>query len=203
MPTAGKKWRHVIINTHSSWLLGDARGFRSRRHRIHSSGDYRRPPPKGEHEGLYRYQVGKFGPEIHIDCDLRPTIGRTLLQQLERCGHEVLAVAATKAHVHLLVELPDNIVRVKGIIGEAKRHASRSVKAQLPGTIWARGGTFKRVNSYNHQRSAYEYILYDQGDGAWTWSYRDGSERGEFGRKRLDPNRPHAAAERNEGRSPE
>ena len=190
MPTPGKKWRHVIINTHSSWLHGDARGFRSRRHRIHSSGDYKHPPPKGEHEGLYRYQVGKSAPEIHIDSDLRPTIGRSLLQQLQGSDHEVLAIAVTKVHAHLLVELPDNIVTVKRIVGEAKRHASRSVKAQLPGTIWARGGTFKRVNSHSHQRSAYEYILYDQGADAWTWSFRDGSQKGEFGRNRPDSINP-------------
>jgi hypothetical protein len=45
-------WRHVIISTRRSWLHGDAREFRSRRHRIHSLGDYRNIPPAGEHAGL-------------------------------------------------------------------------------------------------------------------------------------------------------
>jgi len=203
MPAPGKKWRHVIVNTHSSWLHGDPRGFRSRRHRIPSSGDYKHPPPKREHEGLYRYQLGKSRPEIHLHLDLRPTVGRALLQQLRACGHEVLAIAVTKVHAHLLIELPDNIVKVKAIVGDAKRCASRSVKAQLPGAIWARGGTFKRINSPDHQRCAYEYILYDQGPEAWTWSFRDTSTEGQFGRTRPSPRRPHAAAQRSEGRSPE
>jgi len=189
MPAAGKKWRHVIVNTHSSWLHGDRRGFRSRRHRIHSSGDYKHPPPKGEHGGLYRYQIGKSRPEVHLDSDLRRTIGRALLQHLCECGHKVLVVAVTKVHAHFLAELPDNIVTVKAIVGDAKRRASRAVKAQLPGTIWARCGTYKPVHSPDHQRSAYDYILYDQGPDAWTWSFRDGSDDGQFARKRpaLDP----------------
>ena len=202
VPAPGKKWRHVIINTHSSWLHGDSRGFRSRRHRIHSTGDYKHPPPKGEHEGLYRYQVGKSRPEVRLESDLRPIIGRALLQHLLDSGHAVLVIAVTKVHAHVLIELPDNIVKVKSIIGDAKRRASRAVNAQLPGTVWARGGTYKRVTSRNHQRRAYEYILYEQGPEAWTWSFRDRSTEGQFARERPAPPRPHAVAQRNAGRSP-
>ena len=56
MPRPGMMWRHVIISTRRSWLHGDGRGFRSRGHRIHSSGDYKDPPPEGEHSGLLEYQ---------------------------------------------------------------------------------------------------------------------------------------------------
>src|SRR5947207_10093448 len=45
-------WIHVVVGTYRSWDFGDERGFRSRKHRIHSSGDYKNPPPKREHEGL-------------------------------------------------------------------------------------------------------------------------------------------------------
>ncbi len=54
MPTPGKCWWHNILSTHGSWLPGNPRGFRSRNHRIHSSGDYKNPPPLGEHAGLHR-----------------------------------------------------------------------------------------------------------------------------------------------------
>ncbi|HSZ58001.1 MAG TPA: hypothetical protein VK797_20225 [Tepidisphaeraceae bacterium] len=110
MPAPGKKWRHVIINTRSSWLHGDERGFRNRGHRIH--------------------------------------------------------------------------LKIKAIVGDAKRKASRAVKRELPGTIWAAGGTYKRVKSRQHQRSAYNYILYDQGRSAWTWSFKDAAPEGCTGRKR-------------------
>lgn len=185
MPTLGKKWRHVIINTRYSWLHGDERGFRSRGHRIHSSGDYRHRPPKGEHEGLQGYRIGKArGAEVHLANDLRPIIARALIDYLHGCEHHLLALAVTKVHAHLLVELPDNILKVKAIVGEAKRVASRAVKQQLPGSIWAAGGTYKPIKSTDHQRSAYSYILYDQGPGAWTWSFLDEKSAGRFRRKR-------------------
>lgn len=49
------KWRHVVISTRSSWLPGSPRGWRSRNHKRHSSGDYKKPPPPDEHEGLREY----------------------------------------------------------------------------------------------------------------------------------------------------
>ena len=45
-------WYHVQFSTFGTWLRGDERGFRDHDHRLHSSGDYRNPPPPGEHEGL-------------------------------------------------------------------------------------------------------------------------------------------------------
>jgi hypothetical protein len=182
--TAGKKWRHVIINTKSSWLHGDERGFRNRGHRIHSSGDYKHRPPKGEHLGLNGHMLGKSRAEIHLDPKLRPVIGRALIASLQGMGHQVLTVAVTKVHAHFLVELPDNILKIKAIVGEAKRKASRAVKRELPGSIWAEGGTYKPIKSRGHQRSAYKYILCDQGPGAWTWSFKDRTQDGCAGRKR-------------------
>src|SRR5205814_7189946 len=67
MPRPGMMWRHVVISTRRSWLHGDRRGFRSRGHRIHSSGDYRDPPPQGEHEGLLGYHETRAkGPAIKL-----------------------------------------------------------------------------------------------------------------------------------------
>jgi hypothetical protein len=184
MPSPGKKWRHVILNTRSSWLPGDPRGFRNRHHRIHSAGDYKHPPLAGEHAELYHTNLSTACEEVHLTKNLRPLVGQTLTQYLQRAGHPVIVVAVTKVHVHVLVELPDNILRIKAIAGEAKRVASRAVKRELPGTIWARGGMFKPIDSKAHQRSAYAYILYGQGDGAWTWSFKDQSDEGCFARKR-------------------
>ena len=38
-------WYHVGSNTKGTWLTGDPRGFRSRHHREHVEGDYRRLSP--------------------------------------------------------------------------------------------------------------------------------------------------------------
>jgi hypothetical protein len=114
-----KVWRHIIINTHGSWHHGDPRGFRSREHRIHSSGDYRHPPPPGEHANLLRYRKQQCPTEVHIESKLRPIIGRAIIQKLREMGYRVIAVAVTKIHAHAITELPDKVGQIRQIIGEA------------------------------------------------------------------------------------
>jgi REP element-mobilizing transposase RayT len=184
MPDAGMLWRHVVINTFGTWLHGDGRGFRSRMHRIHSSGDYRHRPREGEHGGLHTHHDRVSGDEVTIERGLRKVIGQTLLSSLFDRHYRVLTIAVGKVHSHALVELPEPLSTVKAIIGEAKRASSRAVKTQLPGSIWAAGGTFLIVKNDPHLRKANDYILYDQGPGAWTWSFRDRSWEGQFARKR-------------------
>ena len=184
MPSPGKKWRHVIINTRGSWLHGDARGFRNRGHRIHFSGDYKRPPPLKEHVGLHGYHVGKSSPDVRIAKNLRPVIGNELAHYFEQCDYRVLVIAVTKVHAHALVELPNSIIKIRAIVGEAKRRASRAVKRQMPGSIWARGGTFKPVKTQAHQHRAFGYISLRARTHAWSWSFLDGTDEGRFGRAR-------------------
>src|SRR5665213_2381136 len=92
------RWRHVIINTHCSWLHGDTRGFRSRYRRIVSSGDYKHRPPRGEHAGLYHYRDRQSGEEVHIPRHLRSIMGSALRQYLTDVGYRVLVVAVGKVH---------------------------------------------------------------------------------------------------------
>jgi REP element-mobilizing transposase RayT len=184
MPRPNSCWRHIVINTHSSWLHGDKRGFRSRKHRIHSSGDYKSPPPKFEHAGLRVYQQQRSDDEIQIPYEIRPIVGRAIAEHLKQSNYRLLAVAVAVVHTHFLVELPDFIPKIKSIVGEAKRKSSRAVKNWLPGAVWSAGGTFKRVESRNRLRTVHDYILFEQGPGAWTWSYRDKDLKGMFRRKR-------------------
>jgi REP element-mobilizing transposase RayT len=107
-----------------------------------------------------------------------------ILHDLQEQSHRVIAVATDKVHTHALVELPTDLHQVRDIIGQAKRKSSRAVKTKLPGKIWAAGGTFKRVNDRDHLDAAHDYIIYDQGDEAWTWSFRDPSDEGMFKRQR-------------------
>src|SRR4051812_48633870 len=140
MPVPGKMWRHVIISTRGSWLHGDARGFRDRKHRIHSSGDYKNPPPVEEHAGLHRYMKEKSSGEVHIPRSCRPLIGRAIIAESNELGHRVLAVAVNKTHAHAVTELPSGVREVRAIVGEAKRVSSRAVKDKLPGSVWGAGG---------------------------------------------------------------
>lgn len=184
MPFPGKRWRHVIISARRSWLHGDERGFRTRRHKIHSSGDYQKPPPRGEHKGLRDHFEQLSGPEVHLPQHVRARIGRAILEWFTVCEHRILAVAVGKVHAHALAELPNYMPKIREIVGHAKRKSSRAVKDVLPGSIWGEGGKYKLVDSKGHQKNAFEYILYKQGADAWTWSFKDNSNEGMFGRKK-------------------
>ncbi|HZN65536.1 MAG TPA: hypothetical protein VFB66_09555 [Tepidisphaeraceae bacterium] len=175
MPPPGMMWRHVIISTRRSWLHGDARGFRSREHRIHSSGDYRNPPPPGEHAGLLHYHQRRAkGEAIRIPKPLRKEVLRVLLRAIRKSGHRVLVIAVKAKHAHALVELPKDRTHVKRIVGKWKCARSKPIRAHLKGSIWAEGGKYKPVRTRSHQLSAYKYIRDDQGPGARVWTCREG-----------------------------
>src|SRR5262245_774269 len=183
MPEPGMRWRHAIINTKNTWLHRDERGFRSRKHRIHSSGDYKHRPPADEHQGLREYHRKRSGKEVHIAPELRSTVGCAILLYFRSIGARVIAMAVGKVHTHIVVEMVDDIGIVKRIIGQAKRRSSRAVKSQLPGAVWGEGGTFEPVDDRERLERSHDYVIYDQGPGAWTWSFRDNSDEGMFGRQ--------------------
>ena len=160
-----------MISTIGSWLPGDPRGWRSRAHKRHSSGDYKHPPPAGEHGGLHRYRRGLSAKRIVIPREARSTLGNAIVDFLCSQGYRLLGVSVSGMHAHLLIELPDSIQRTKAIIGEAKSTSSRAVKRILPGSIWARGGRFEKIEDRNHHRNVYNYILTGQQPGTWVWSY--------------------------------
>lgn len=193
MTQPGMLRRHVVINTHGTWLHGDQRGFRNRKHRIHSSGDYRNPPPPGEHAGLHAFHAARCPDEVTVAADLRSAVGRAIVQFLLDAGYRALCVAVTKVHAHALVELPIDLRKVKRIIGEAKRFSSCRVSGSLPGAVWSAGGKFVPVTTPDHLERAYDYDLYDQRPGAWTWSFRDRSGAGVMGRERPDATGSRAA----------
>ncbi|MDB5296291.1 MAG: hypothetical protein JWO31_2274, partial [Phycisphaerales bacterium] len=113
MPISPPRWRHIILNTRNTWLHGDERGFRSREHRIHSSGDYKRRPPEGEHALPHDWHDERSGPEVTLPIEVRPTVGRAILDALRLMRHpHVLTVAVGKVHTHFLVRLPNDYALV-------------------------------------------------------------------------------------------
>lgn len=173
MPAPGMRWRHLILNTRGAWLHGDERGFRSRGHRIHSSGDYKNPPPSDEHEGLRRYHAARSGEPIGIPEAVRGAAGLAFVERLRKEGCRVLALAVAGRHLHGLAELPDHPPTIRQIVGRCKRHATESMKPFLQGSVWSEGGEFRVVDDRDHEHNAYGYILIRQGADTWTWSYRD------------------------------
>jgi len=47
-----RDWYHCVVTTYGAWLRGDPRGWRSRHHREHIQGDYRRPPSSGTYVAI-------------------------------------------------------------------------------------------------------------------------------------------------------
>ncbi len=177
MPRHGMRWRVITLNTKYSWHHGSPRGFRSRGHRIHSSGDYGNPPPAGEHAGLLRYRQAQTDgePKIRIRRGLRERIGRALVECLIACGHRLLALSVSSDHADVVIELPDDVRQTKSIVGDAKRRASRVVKRELPGAVWSAGCDYEPIDDAGRLRTEVDYVLLRQGDGTWTWSFRDGA----------------------------
>lgn len=173
MPQPGRRWRFVTIGTHNSWRPGDERGWRSRGHRIHSSGDYRNSPPLSEHRGLREWVNARSGRAVVVPRDLREVVGQALIRALADMGYRVAAASVSGQHAHVLVELPADLKEVRAIGGEAKRHSSRAIRSRLAGHVWAGGGDFKPIDSREAQTRAYRYVVFRQGAGACTWGVRE------------------------------
>lgn len=144
MPTPGKRWRLVTISTYASWLPGDERGFRAKRHKIHSSGDYRGRPPRGEHAGLHHYAKRISGRPVIIPRRCRAVVGEAILLKLEKLGHRVLSISVSGMHAPVLVELPDDLRVIRHVVGQCKTVASHAVREVLPGRVWAAPETSSR-----------------------------------------------------------
>ncbi|MBI1831367.1 MAG: transposase [Planctomycetes bacterium] len=160
-----------MFSTHNSWLPGDPRGFRSREHRIHSSGGYKNPPPKGEHAGLLRYAKKISGDPVVLEEEIRETIGRAILAELRKRDCRVLAIAVAATHVHILCELPEDEKECRDIVGRCKTAACYAVREQKPGRLWGRNATHKAIENESHHANTFRYIL-AQAD-AWTWSFKE------------------------------
>jgi REP element-mobilizing transposase RayT len=182
MPRYAHLWRHCMINTLNTWLHGRERGFRSRNREIESSGDYKHRPPPEEYRKLREYFDEHAGDEVHIERELRAIVGLAILTYLRSLGFRILAIAVGKVHAHIVVELPKDLAKVRQIIGECKRKSSRAIKDSHPGTVWGGGGEFVVCWEKSHLKNAFEYVIYDQGPGAWTWSYQDSNDDGMFAR---------------------
>ncbi|MEM6561521.1 MAG: transposase [Planctomycetota bacterium] len=173
MPRKDHRWYHTMWNTYCSWLPGDPRGFRNRHHRIHSNGDYKNPPPPGEHAGLHRYNQRQTSKPITLDQPVRKRIAESMAELLLHRGIRFNAITICRLHAHLLVELPTSKDKYKPIITKLKTSSSAAVRDVLPGRVWQRGDTTKPINDKRYQRAAFEYIAYKQERGAFVLTFHD------------------------------
>ena len=100
---AWNHWYHVNGNTYGTWLPGDPRGWREKRHKRHVDGDYKNPPPKGSGDALQRHASSLLKqPPVHLDPVQRELAGRALAEMLVRQEVELLAISLDSVHYHLL-----------------------------------------------------------------------------------------------------
>ena len=175
MPQSGHLWYHVVLNTHRTWLPGDRRGFRSRDGHIHSSGDYRNPPPENEHAGFRNYHQHRSGEPVRIPRSLQAVICSKLVEKIHSQNYRVLAAAVDDCHAHLLVELPSDRRQIKKVVGLWKQAASHAVRDQMPGRVWAEDCDPVPIEDRPHQIRTYRYILGHASQGAVTWRSGRGS----------------------------
>ena len=170
-PARGMWPHHLVLNARSTWLTGDDRGFHSRHHRLHSSGDYKNPPPPGEHAGLRRVVEARAQPPVEFPPDLFETLGLALIDKAHQREEWVAAVSVDAHHAHLLVEVPADRDVVKDAVGRWKQAASHAVRDRLPGRIWASSCDPIRIRDEEHLQNVFLYILSHARKGAWVWRY--------------------------------
>lgn len=112
-------------------------------------------------------------PVVIIAPLLRRRIGEALVHRLDVETCRLLAVSVAATHAHLLAELPVDVAETRKIVGRCKGAASFAIRNDLPGGVWAAGGSFRPIKNRTHQQQVYHYILDQQGPDAWTWSFRD------------------------------
>jgi hypothetical protein len=158
---------HVMWGTYGSWLPGDPRGFRTRKHRLHVPWDYRHPPPAGAYDGLYaRAQQSLKKPPVALPACLRETVGRACLERFGLEGVEVFALSVGSQHVHAALGCPGEGLKER--VGRAKKVSSHRVRNRLPGRVWQEGCRPIPVRDEAHWRNVLDYIA-SHAPGAWVW----------------------------------
>ncbi len=164
------RFLHAVCTYYGQWLPGDERGWRSRRHRLHSSGDYRNPPPPGEYEKLHihAHKVMAGGP-VALGTDELPRVGLALITKLLKMGCSVRCLSAGSTHVHLLYDSFAEDAAIE--LGRAKQYASLKLTTR-PGRLWGKHSKIIVVRDVQHARSVWRYILdHAAKEQAWTWRY--------------------------------
>jgi REP element-mobilizing transposase RayT len=160
-------WAHVMWSTRGQWLPGDPRGFRDHDHRVHSSGDYRRPPPRGEHAELLARSRALLAARVVLSEDQRRRAGLVLVASFERQRVAVRAIAVAATHVHALIRVGQTDARAA--VGVAKQRASCALHEIDVARKWGQRCHIVRVRDQSHYRAIVGYVLQHAAQGAWAW----------------------------------
>jgi hypothetical protein len=174
MTVPWRGWFHVNGNTYGTWLPGDPRGWRSRDHREHVEGDYRRPPPPGAYSGLYAHaQRSMRQAAVRLTPEQSKLAGQAMIERLVSLHSKPIAFSLDRMHFHLLARFSG--LDVRDTMALAKKHAWFVLRERaLAGTLWARGCRSLPVEDREHQVNVFRYIEAHAARGAWVWTCREG-----------------------------
>src|SRR6476660_443916 len=98
---AWNDWVHCNGSTYGTWLRGDPRGWRSRRHREHCEGDYKNPPPKGAFDREFKQSKRAMKHEgVELSVAARKAACDAMVKALRVHGVEVLALCVGRTGWH-------------------------------------------------------------------------------------------------------
>lgn len=170
----------------------DPRGFRTRHHREHVEGDYKRPPPTGVYEQRYQDSRQKMKREpVFLSVEARRVAVEAIRYAMSDVHElDVIAIAVTRVHVHVLVRLPVVLSKptlLKGghrtssvddparhFMGIAKKESSKTLSREglvMAGGVWAKRGKVKPVGDRAHFLNVYPYILGHVKEGGAVWAH--------------------------------
>ena len=167
-------WYHVDGHTYGTWVPGDPRGWREKRHKKHVEGDYLNPPLPGTGDALHAYshEQLKHTP-VHLTPDQREAAGKALVEMLVHQDIELIVLSLDAIHYHLLGRFGDGQVRQR--VGRAKKHAYFRLREQWPvQKVWQRLSNVTPITDRAHQLNVFDYIQRHKDRGAWAWTYRQG-----------------------------
>lgn len=167
-------WYHVNGNTYGTWLPGDPRGWRSKRHKRHVEGDYKSPPQEGSDDALRGHARGLLKqPPVYLDPAQRQIAGQALVEMLLDQQIEIIVLGLSAVHFHLLARFSDKRVRPR--VARAKKHATFTLRDHgHVGKVWSQKDKVTPISDRRHQLRTFKYIGRHHDQGAWLWTFREG-----------------------------
>ena len=161
-------WKHVNVGLKSFWLPGDPRGCRFHHHKRHSSGNYKAPPPAGEHAGLLRHAQAISQDPVRLSRGLRRHLGLLWLEVAEDLGFTTSTLAVAAQHLHARMLVPNDRAASKRVVGRVKKLVSQRSDRLAGGATWSVGSDPRWIRRGGHSRIR-GYILDHLAEGGWTW----------------------------------
>ena len=153
-------WVHATVTCYGQWLPGDPRGFRTRHHREHVAGDYKRPPTRDYSARHHQSrQLLKHAPVVLAARERAAAVDK-IRERLVTAGVVPAAIAVAATHAHVFGHFP--IGEPKKLVGRAKRNATEELRDRgrdEDEKVWAKGCRCEVIEDRRHARNLYAYIL--------------------------------------------